>query len=115
MYDPPIQIMESLNTAVCDAIRKIQAEREAYVFQVIENIGVIVDKEELIKALQYDRGQYDKGYKDGYLAGIEALAKRLKEKGHGDFKCCTKWVDFDDIDNLVKELKELKELKGESK
>ena len=30
---------------------------------------ITVDKDELVKALAYDRGQYDKGYGDGYQDG----------------------------------------------
>ena len=30
---------------------------------------ITVDKDELVKALAYDRGQYDKGYCDGYQDG----------------------------------------------
>jgi hypothetical protein len=32
----------------------------------VQNVGIYVDKDELIKALQYDREQYDRGYKQGY-------------------------------------------------
>ena len=39
---------------------------------VIE-IGISVDKGELIKALEYDRDQYNKGYR----AGIDEFAKQL--------------------------------------
>ena len=30
-------------------------------------MGLDVDREELLKALKYDRGQYEKGYADGFL------------------------------------------------
>ena len=33
--------------------------------QLRQEIGYAVNKEELIKALQYDRQQYEKGYQDG--------------------------------------------------
>jgi hypothetical protein len=39
-----------------------------------------VDKEELAKALAYDRGQYDKGYKDGYDDAMHKFTDFLKEK-----------------------------------
>ena len=32
--------------------------------KAVQKVDVNVDKEELIRALQYDRGQYEKGYKD---------------------------------------------------
>ena len=34
------------------------------ILKAVQNVGVNVDKEELLKALQYDRGQYQKGYDD---------------------------------------------------
>ena len=49
--------------------REIQArmaqEDENMIMTAIREVGVNVDKEELIKALQYDRNQYTKGYEDG--------------------------------------------------
>lgn len=43
------------------------------VLKAVYNIGVFVDKEELIRALNYDRNQYDVGY----LAGKEDTAKEI--------------------------------------
>ena len=37
---------------------------ENEIFKAIQKVGVYVDKNELLKALQYDRGQYQKGYAD---------------------------------------------------
>jgi len=37
---------------------------EGEIYKAVMNVGVNVDKEELLKALQYDREQYQKGYKD---------------------------------------------------
>lgn len=37
---------------------------ESEIYKAVMNVGVNVDKEELVKALQYDREQYQKGYKD---------------------------------------------------
>lgn len=59
-------------------------EIENMICSAVLKVGITVDKEELIKALRYDRGQYEKGYADGKrdaAAAIEELeeeAKRLK-------------------------------------
>lgn len=45
-----------------------QMQLEGEVLKATQNVGVYVDKEELIKALEYDRDQYNKGYKDGLNA-----------------------------------------------
>ena len=37
---------------------------ENEICKAVQNVGVNVDKNELMKALQYDRGQYQKGYAD---------------------------------------------------
>lgn len=37
---------------------------EGEIYKAVMDVGVNVDKEELLKALQYDREQYQKGYKD---------------------------------------------------
>ena len=43
--------------------------------EIHQLVGVYVDKEELIKALQYYRNQYEKGYSDGR----ESIVEELKE------------------------------------
>ena len=52
-YEAPIKII----------MQEMQAQLENQVYQAIQNIGVDVDKEELLKALSYDRNQYEKGYR----------------------------------------------------
>lgn len=37
---------------------------DGYIYKAVVKCGVSVDKDELIKALQYDRDQYNKGYAD---------------------------------------------------
>ena len=63
MYDgyiPPIQ-------AYYAAQKK---ELEGAVIRAVESVDIHVDPEELLKALQYDRGQYQKGYDAGFSAGF---------------------------------------------
>lgn len=57
---------------------EICLEMENHVCTAVQKVGIYVDKEELIKALQYDRGQYDKGYADGYAAGYEKAKEDIK-------------------------------------
>ena len=42
-----------------------QTKLEGDIYEAILSYGVDVDKDELIKALKYDRNQYEKGYIDG--------------------------------------------------
>ena len=62
---------------------ELEKELDSTVTKAIQTVGINVDKEELIKALQYDRGQYEKGYKDGVASlrqrgmWIELVPNRL--------------------------------------
>ena len=60
MYKSPISVE-------CEKIaREITEKQDGYIVsETIRLTGVKVDKDELIKALSYDRGQYEKGYADG--------------------------------------------------
>lgn len=110
MYEPPIEILKCVE----NSIKKENEFIENEVYSRILKVGVNVDKEELIKALRYDREQYQKGYKDGYEDGIIKFAERLKSKFTHSGKS-TKYGNFtwDDVtsyelDNLVKEMTEFK-------
>ena len=58
MYKSPIEIIMK------EVRQKMDEDFENAVFKAVRKIGINVDKEELLKALIYDRGQYDKGYED---------------------------------------------------
>ena len=53
---------------------------ESEVIKAIRGIDVAVDKEELFKALQYDRNQYEKGYVNGYNAKASEVAREIFEE-----------------------------------
>lgn len=61
-YKSPIEV----------CISQLQFEREKNledgVIKAIQNLDITVAKDELIKALRYDREQYETGYQDGYNA-----------------------------------------------
>lgn len=61
-YIPPIDLF----------YRDMQTKVEGEIFEVVMSVGVIVDREELLKALAYDREQYEKGYADGKGCWIPA-------------------------------------------
>lgn len=79
MYKSPIEI-------TCGQLyTQIEGGAENTVLRVTRDMGVNVDKEELLKALQYDREQYEKGYADA--------KSELKEQ--------TRWIPVDE--NLPEE------------
>ena len=60
MYESPIKII----------IGKMQTQFDDEIFRAVQNVGINVDREELLKALEYDRGQYDKGWEEGFHDGF---------------------------------------------
>lgn len=65
-------------------IRQIQRnynrKLDTLIINEIRKYDVKVDKDELIKALKYDRNQYEKGYADGRKEAVrEILQEFLKE------------------------------------
>lgn len=65
MYKSPIEIING----------KMQTQIDGDIYRAVQNVGINVDRTELLKALEYDRGQYDKGWEegfhDGYIHGLE--------------------------------------------
>ena len=53
----------------------IEKRLEDATYKAVIECGVAVDKDELIKALAYDRGQYEKGYGDGYRATKDEIVR----------------------------------------
>jgi hypothetical protein len=54
-------------------------EEEKMVIKAIEKVGINVDKGELIKALQYDRNQYTKGYEDGKNEVLDKIRAEIEK------------------------------------
>ena len=85
MYESPIKL------SVTEPIYKaMQDEQGKAVVQAVQRIGVDVNEQELIKALAYDRGQYEKGYYDGVKASKWiSVEERLPEKIRASYLCLT--------------------------
>ena len=54
MYQSPIEVIQT----------QMRNQIEGEIYKAVMRIGVNVDKNELHKALAYDRKQYQKGYED---------------------------------------------------
>lgn len=97
MYKSPIDIISS----------EMQMQIEGEVFKAIQNVGVCVDKEELLKALTYDREQYSKGYADGYSKAIDDLTSifraEFKQMMNLEIDDCINWADW--LDATAKEMR----------
>ena len=86
MYESPIKIIESTIDSFSKAI--IKQKDDAIFAEIQSSFGVDLDREELIRALQYDRNQYDKGHADG-KADAEAALVRCKD--------CKYWNEKEEI------------------
>ena len=76
MYKSPIDVFT--HNPIIKIIEEHNKQRDEHIYRrIIETTGVIVDKEELIKALKYDREQYRKGYMDGINDFAEKFRNRI--------------------------------------
>lgn len=66
MWESPIYVYTE-----DDITRKITKEVEGYIITETKKVVPYINKEELLKALEYDRNQYEKGYADGRKSAIK--------------------------------------------
>ena len=103
-YKSPIEI--TIGQFRWEQEKRIEGE----VFSAIQEVGINVDREELVKALQYDRDQYRKGYEDGVRANADTVRKmqeRLKEQAEKiGFPYDDVVVSVRTIDQIAKEMLE---------
>jgi len=69
MYKSPIE------TLVADIQTQIEKQHEEEIYKAVVSVGINVDKEELIRALQYDRQQYHIGYADGKRDAMDSIVQ----------------------------------------
>lgn len=92
MYDSPIRL----------AVSKMTSQFNDDIYNAVVKTGIDVDKDELVRALNYDRNQYEKGYRDGLKASEWISVKERLPKveadilayiGEGSFVVC--WMTHD--------------------
>ena len=69
MYKSPIEII----------IGQMKTIYEDGIFRAIQNVGINVDREELLKALAYDREQYEEGFREGEKHTLRQIRNLLPE------------------------------------
>ncbi|MBP5462204.1 MAG: hypothetical protein J6Y20_08785 [Lachnospiraceae bacterium] len=70
MYESPIKV--DFTEPVIEAAKN---EADEYIVRAVQQMDVTVDRDELMKALQYDRDQYLKGYTDA----VQELQAELED------------------------------------
>lgn len=79
MYNSPIE-------KICSELQtQMVQEDEKMVMKAIRKVGVNVDRGELIKALQYDRDQYTKGYEDGKNEILDKIRAEIADLDDADY------------------------------
>ena len=69
-YESPITVLQ----------KQIETQLEGEILKAVHKVGVVVDKEELVKALKCDREQYEKGFEDGCVSGVKECCQRIIER-----------------------------------
>lgn len=91
MYKSPIEVITS------DFITKIKEDTENQILQAVQSVDVNVDKNELVKALTYDRKSYDNGFNDGVIY-LGSILKRLYSR---DRKIL---IDINRLDTIIEDV-----------
>lgn len=63
MYESPIKVFQS----------NLEMQFEGEILKAVQRIGITVDKDELIRALRYDREQYQKGFDDAMKNAVPVV------------------------------------------
>lgn len=88
-YESPITVTSG---QIIDQVSKEfvnELDEKIYQTIVTSEFDIDIDREELVKALQYDRNQYQKGYYDGYAEGYEDAMKG-RRKRYEDYRTYSK-------------------------
>jgi len=70
-WDTPI------NTVLGPIETMIREENEKQIYHAIAKIGIDIDKEGLLKALNHDKERYEKAYREGWKACEEHYKEKL--------------------------------------
>ena len=70
MYGSPIKVIQG----------ELETQLEGEILKAVHRVGVTVDRDELIRALRYDREQYQKGFDDAREDAV--VVTRCKDCEH---------------------------------
>ncbi len=74
MYESPIHIV------VQKALKQLDKNVEDAILGAVLKVGITVDRVELVKALNNDRGQYQIGFHDGQVEALKSLHENINTR-----------------------------------
>jgi hypothetical protein len=98
MYESPVNLLFQ------DIERQIVQQQEQTILEAIRKCGVVIDKDELIKAINYDRNQYSKGYKDGVDDVLDKIREEIKQAAFNDVHG-SKYIFIKRVDQIIDKYK----------
>ena len=100
MYERPIHLYESpFSEIVQKMVEDEDSQKMNIIMEEVKRVGVSVDKEQLIKALKFDRDQYYKGYNEAKLEHETPTEYWFwDENGHIRCTCCKRLCPYQDDD-----------------
>lgn len=91
-YESPVEIIS----------KRMRTEIEYGIYNAIMDCGISVDKEELIKALRYDREQYEKGFNDGCIGATKEIKRETAREIFAEiYEDCFDQFGYIDYDALI--------------
>lgn len=85
MYESPIKVFQG----------NLEMQFEGEILKAVQRADITVDRDELIRALRYDREQYQKGFDDARKGAVPVMrCKDCKHKGWVQEPCHGKSVDY---------------------
>lgn len=105
MYESPIDIIQREVSRVVEEHNK---ELETHImYKVNKEYGINVDKQELLRALSYDRQQYNQGYDDGRDRALDDMREYVEYAVKLATDKFTEYTDFHCkvlADDIIKEI-----------
>lgn len=105
MYEPPIKMI--VKRVSKEIANECNDTHEKNLMEALRQAEFVVDKEEVFKALNYDREQYEKGFSDGFDEGKKAVAQYYL------YEAYSRIIDVkDEIDHALKILNDIAKADG---
>lgn len=95
-YESPITVYSQIVTNMANSTNDNTDES---IYTAVQNVGIDVNREELIKALNYDRQQYEQGYSDGLHIYKELEIQYQKAMQFLIHRCCPR--EFSEVDDIT--------------